>query len=152
MNGIVVQRGVPEPAAPPKQSPADDWFGYDIQTLNYGVDVPAELAPNPYPAASSFAGVGRDSQHEGNRQERHTVLAFSEWLSVMGWPFNNIPRILGSVIIPKGDLIQQRPIGFSPEIVMGTPRGTEAVAYALPMGDARATFVNLENPLAKLGR
>jgi hypothetical protein len=142
----------PKPCAEPLQSPQGDWHDFPHGTVSLEAAVRAETAPNPYPSATSFAGVGRDSEHDGTRFERVTVLAFSEWLGVQGWPFAEIPRLLGSMVIPQSDRVRHVPIGFSPEIQMPSPVGVSAVAQALPTSDIQTRFIISSDPFAKLKR
>jgi hypothetical protein len=50
------------------------------------VPVRTENAPLPVPY-SQFSAVGRDAAHATPTVWQYQQLAFSEWLSVMGWPF-----------------------------------------------------------------
>lgn len=142
----------PPPVNLPRESPQGGYHDFDHATVRYEAAVRLEEAPNPYPAATTFAGVGRDSQHATSRHERVTVLALSEWNGVMGWPFQSLQRSLASTAIPLSDAVVQLPIGFSPEIQMGTPTGVNAVAQAVPTGDFNGSFVGLTDPFAKIRR
>lgn len=153
--GLKARWHAPPPQVnPPRESPQGGYTDFDHGTVRFEADVRAEIAPNPYPSATSYAGVGRDSAHATSRHDRVTVLAFSEWLGVMAHPagefFGAIPRVLGAVIIPMSNRVVQKPIGFMPEIQSPRPSDPNQSIQAVPAGEARASFTGWADSFAKL--
>lgn len=129
-----------------------DYTTYPIETRNTNTGVTYEDAPNPYPASSSFMGVGRDSLHHGDRKEAPVEsLSIPEWTTVRGgWPYTLAPHAIQPVVIPFGDRVSAVPIGQVPEIIAPRARGFMGILKANPTHEADVSFVGATDPFAKV--
>lgn len=152
LHGLPARSSPPPPLDIPPQVPAHDYYDYPQLNLRYRASVRHEQAPNPYPASTAFAGVGRTPGQDATRVDRFQVLAFSEWLGVVHWPWPEHIRELRSLeplIMPLGG---QNPAQMWPEITMGTQttHGAQTGAQAQATSTMELTPIGSSDPLAKL--
>ena len=83
----------------PRLDPRHIPFGYPIGTVIDDTTTRVELAPQPV-QQTAFYAVGRANPPRMNRPVSN--LAFSEWLSVMAWPFRliKVPSAMRVPIAP----------------------------------------------------
>jgi hypothetical protein len=118
--------------------------GFPYDTVPIIPDVRVEQAPNPYPSATLFAGIGRDAAHAPTPLRTWLGgLAIPEWLSVMQWPFAaGRPLTAVRVDMPRGvqNPIQERSVINSPGYTSLGSMTTVAVAATTSPGLEKISF------------
>lgn len=90
------------PVAMVRVDPVHPRAAFEQDSVRRDVAVNVQSAPRPV-SDTSFYGIGRDSAHATPTIWQYQQLAFSEWLSVMGWPFG-VPKVPSAQVVsmPRG--------------------------------------------------
>jgi len=104
---LLERMGKVRPVVLRRADPIHPRASYPQKSIRRDVPVRVQSAPRP-PSDTAFSGVGRDAAHATPTVWQYQQLAFSEWLSVMGWPFL-VPKVPSALVVsmPRG---QHNPI------------------------------------------